>query len=329
MKLIREPGDPQIIGPPPHWLQREVASGRLNPMRWWPRAAAPPPPPPARSQLPGQIACGIIVVTTICYVTFLLMALQERTRIRMSKRSARLCVPGYCLALLLVHTSLSLLGAECRSPLESDLLATSPVLAAYMLAPVIGFGLLFISEVVTFVFISILGPGTRYEHFRHPVMAVHATAVLFYLILYVPGSVALEDRFGRPLYPLRYFFWFVSVSSLGQSVFMLIEALPGHRTREKEMDNMLARYLLAVPVCFGTGFLSAWIMMPVPALICLALSFAGFWYQSLPSLLHDPRLPRILLTTSPPRHLVRGRCWSAPVARQLLTLTLTTVSPRR
>jgi len=148
-----------------------------------------------------------------------------------------------------------------------------------MLAPVIGFGLLFISEVVTFVFISILGPGTRYEHFRHPVMAVHATAVLFYLILYVPGSLALEDRFGRPLYPLRYFFWFVSVSSLGQSVFMLVEALPGHQTREKELDNMLARYLVAVPVCFGTGFLSSWIMAPVPALFWLSLSFGGFWYM--------------------------------------------------
>ena len=248
-------------------------------MRWFRKQVSPPPPPPEPSALPGQLANGLLVVIAIFYLSVLVMALQDRTRVRMTKRSAKLCVPGYCSLLLLVHTALGAWsGATSCSPLEPDMLATSPVLAVYFIAPVIGFGLLFISEAVTFVFISILGPGTKYEHFRHPVMAVHATAFLFYVLMYTsPGGVALEDRFGRPLYPLRYVMWFVSVSSLGQSVFMLAEALPGYQTRESKLHKRLVHYLLAVPGCFGTGFLSSWIRAPVPALMWLMLSFAAFW----------------------------------------------------
>ena len=45
------------------------------------------------------------------------------------------------------------------------------------------------------------------------------------------------------------------------------------------LPEAVVRYSLAVPVCFGTGFLASYTTALVPALAWLATSFSAFWYM--------------------------------------------------
>ena len=87
----------------------------------------------------------------------------------------------------------------------------------------------------------------------------------------------MEDRFGRPFYPVRSVMWTVSVSSLGLAVNMLLEEMPG--SPKAKLHDALVHYLIAVPACFVTGFLASWQRSFWPAMMWLALSFVAFWYM--------------------------------------------------
>lgn len=163
------------------------------------------------------------------------------------------------------------------SPIPAGLAQENPSLAAFLIAPLIGFSLLAVSEFLSWFFVSVLGPATKFAHLRQPVLAVHATTALFYIICYTSGTTVLEDRFGRPVYPLRSVMWTVSVSSLGLAVNMLLGEMPG--SPKVELHDALVHYLIAVPVCFLTGFLASWQRSFWPAMVWLALSFLAFWYM--------------------------------------------------
>jgi len=75
---------------------------------------------------------------------------------------------------------------------------------------------------------------------------------------------------------VRYVHWFLSVSSLGQSVYMLLNT---YMRAPEWLPEAVVRYSLAVPVCFGTGFLASYTTALVPALAWLATSFSAFWYM--------------------------------------------------
>jgi len=245
----------------------------------WRRAAALAPPQPQPNYL-GPVLVVALISVTVLYLQIVSKPLWAPSRkISLSSRSTPYCLPCYTGLLLLSHYALANSGLPCGSPLPDDLAITAPYLAIYMIAPLVGFGLLFVSEVLSWVFVSWLGPGSRYQHFRQPIMAVHACTFLHYFLSYVgQGAVQITDRFGRPLYPVRYVMWFVSVSSLGHSVFMLLDAMPQESAQTERLHALLVRYLLAVPVCFGCGFMASWLTGTAAALANLALSFLAFWY---------------------------------------------------
>ena len=126
--------------------------------------------------------------------------------------------------------------------------------------PIAGFGLLLLSEAVAWLFAS-LGPKRAFANLRHPVMAVHMVTFLYYsfepgtesCVMYAsrhanyPGfpcrhhfdgrrvpcpsvdnpaarpRVTRWDAFGRPLHPLRYVMWTISVSAMCLSLFLIVE----------------------------------------------------------------------------------------------------------
>ena len=212
----------------------------------------PPAPPPASSWEPsaGNLLCGGLVLLLTWYSVALLRVMSSKgaDRVNFTRRSAYYCLPCYPALLLVFHAALVLAGCPRTSPIPPRLVETDMTLTVFLISPIAGFGLLLLSELLSWIFVSVLGPAKRYAHFRQPIMGVHATTLLFYLLAYTTdGTVTLEDRFGRPLYPERYLMWFVSVSSLGQSVFMLLDAMSG--PSPNGAHDILVRYLFAVPVC--------------------------------------------------------------------------------
>ena len=194
----------------------------------------------------------------------------------LTRRSSFYCLPAFTTLLVLFDVSLDLVGPR-SSPIPEYLPKENPTHAAFLIAPLIGFSLLAISEFLSWFFVSVIGPASKFAHLRQPVLAVHATTALFYIICYTRGTTVMEDRFGRPLYPLRSVMWSVSVSSLGLSVHMLLESMPA--PRKPKLHDALVHYLIAVPVCFVTGFMSSWQRAFWPAMAWLALSFAAMWYM--------------------------------------------------
>jgi hypothetical protein len=79
--------------------------------------------------------------------------------------------------------------------------------------PVTAFSLLTIAELTVFLF-NAIGPTAVYAYLRVPAMSVHGTTLLYYLWenSMEAGTGLREDVFGRPLYPLRYVMWTLSVS---------------------------------------------------------------------------------------------------------------------
>ena len=139
-------------------------------------------------------------------------------------------------------------GVACydlRSTIIAPLTQHSTNLASSLAIalPVSAFGLLLFSEAASWLF-SMLAPTRTYASLRHPVLCVHTMTLLYYLVepstaecimcaasrgCLAPVSnqrqhpngvrarcfrLRREDAFGRPLYPLRYVMWTVSVSCM-------------------------------------------------------------------------------------------------------------------
>jgi len=241
------------------------------------RRQPPAPPPPELISWPLPILTALVIVITTVYFRPIVKALLGRDgRVALTRQTAYACMPCYTSFLLLCHFALSAAGYPRSSPLPEPN-SSSVMLQLVLISPVIGFGLLLVSEVFSWLFISVLGPATEYAYFRHPIMGVHATTLTFYVLTYTHGAVTLEDRFGRPLYPVRYVHWFVSVSSLGHSVYLLLEQMSGPKPRG--LDATLVHFLTAAPLCFATGFLASYTAAFWPAMAWCAASFVAFWYM--------------------------------------------------
>ena len=96
---------------------------------------------------------------------------------------------------------------------------------AYMAArllPIAGFGLLLVSELAVYLF-SLAAPEVVFAYLRHPVMAVHAASLSYYVREFAVAQPAMTDAFGRQVYPLRYVLWCGSVSAMLVSVYYVVE----------------------------------------------------------------------------------------------------------
>ena len=97
-------------------------------------------------------------------------------------------------------------------------------------------------------------------------MSVHAVSFLYYV--YEPGteSCVMFDAFGRPLHPLRYVLWTISVSSMCLSLYLVVEKLLNQTKEPRPISSFKLRDMLidALLGCYGTfvlGFLGSRIML--------------------------------------------------------------------
>lgn len=83
--------------------------------------------------------------------------------------------------------------------------------------PTTAFALLLTSEVISYMFCAV-GPTRHFAYLRVPAMVVHAAALLYYIWVPFAGVCTYTDAFGRPLHPMRYVMWTVSVTLMTTSV---------------------------------------------------------------------------------------------------------------
>jgi bacteriorhodopsin len=183
--------------------------------------------------------------------------------------------------------------------------------------PIAGFGLLLVSELFTWLFAS-LGPARAFANLRHPVMSVHLITFLYYV--FEPGteSCIMWDAFGRPLHPLRYVMWTISVSAMCLSLFLIVENIlqQSKESRSLSREQLRDKLINALLYCYGTfvlGFLGSRLaasgtLMPNYGLFCASTAFFYMMLYELTSMLsHVIRSPRIVQAgTAPQFHAIRA-----------------------
>ena len=121
-----------------------------------------------------------------------------------------------------------------------------------------------------------------FAYLRHPVMAVHAASLSYYVREFAVAQPAMTDAFGA-VYPLRYVLWCGSVSSMLISVYYVVECtlrtLRDPMRKLAGLHDELAGGLLAVNMTFTLGFFAGlrtpW-GRPLNA-VCLVGSCYGFY----------------------------------------------------
>ena len=149
------------------------------------------------------------------------------------------------------------------APRERDL--SDPTTSFIYALPVAGFGLLLCSEGVSWLF-GMLGKQSAFASARHPVMSVHAVSFLYYVSEPGTESCVMFDAFGRPLHPLRYVLWTISVSSMCFSLYLVVEKLLAQSKELRPISTPRLRIMLidALLGCYGTfvlGFLGSGIVL--------------------------------------------------------------------
>jgi len=132
---------------------------------------------------------------------------------------------------------------------------------------------------------SSVGPRRHFSFLRVPAMIVHATTLLYYVWEPYTGAFALDDAFGRALFPLRYVMWTISVTLMSVSVYFVCESIVNKRVRGmpswrlEDADALHAQLVSVLQACVGTfasGFLASAITLDAATAGALALLPNGF-----------------------------------------------------
>ena len=101
---------------------------------------------------------------------------------------------------------------------------SDPMSSLIFSLPIAGFGLLLVSEMITWLFAALAKQRT-FASLRHPVMSVHLTTWMYYIS--EPGleSCTMSDAFGRPLHPMRYVMWTISVAAMCYALYLVVESV--------------------------------------------------------------------------------------------------------
>ena len=137
----------------------------------------PPPPPPAQLVNPPPPYPILVLMVYGVWLTYLIAAKKNHVMRNPSQLNRLwLCWPISLGSYLVSQYSLTNLdttigaGRDLSDPLHSIIFAL----------PIAGFGLLLMSEFVTWLFAT-LGPQRAFAPLRHPVMSVHAISFLYYV----------------------------------------------------------------------------------------------------------------------------------------------------
>ena len=261
----------------------------------WLRSRRPAPPPQMTVPLFPPITCFMYVLWFL-YLVLAKKGMTFKTPGRVDKLWR--CIPMSILIFLLARHELQM--EKIFDPSES----TDMIRSLYFTIPIAGFGMLLVSEIANFIFMS-LGPRGMYASLGHPVISVHVIVLLYYLTepqdvelcvspcsqtcafrargrrvcarstvthphknMYVhvrmrlrasPRALGRLDVFGRPLHPLRYVMWTVSVSTMCLAVYLIAEGPLCHskdqRTLSREANREhLINSLLGCLGTFGFGY---------------------------------------------------------------------------
>ena len=234
----------------------------------------PPPEPEPTLRFPIEVVLLYAVWLTV------LVAAKNGRALRNPQRLDQLwlCWPISLTAYLVSTYSLS--QYQLHSP-ERDL--HTVVRSIVFALPIAGFGLLLLSEAVTWLF-QALGPQRTFAALRHPVMSVHAISFLYYSSEPGTESCRMFDAFDRPLHPLRYVLWTISVSSMCLALYLVVEGEEqrAHRktgeARALSFGTLRGMLVDALLGCYGTfvlGFLGSRVRLG-----CSTLPNFGFFTLS-------------------------------------------------
>jgi len=233
-------------------------------------APLPPPPPP-----PATVTAAAVAVSTLVSLWLLFLSVAPSRGFRFSKDTVWRIMPFSISALGISKLALSYSCQRDVPAIVDDTMGDIPVTA---------FSLLLSSEVVAYVFSSV-GPRRHFSFLRVPAMIVHATTLLYYVWEPYTGAFALDDAFGRALFPLRYVMWTISVTLMSVSVYFVCESIMNKRVRGmpswrlEDADALHAQLVSVLQACVGTfasGFLASAITLDAATAGALALLPNGF-----------------------------------------------------
>ena len=242
-----------------------------------------PSPPPVQSTAAHPAAVVIASLSVTAYVVLLVLFAQGKLG-ALHPNHAKFAWPFCFCSMVFGYAVFFDLGASTFEllPLPEGMPADEVMWACFTwLMPVTGFGLLLWSELAAFLF-SRIGPG-EYHHLRHPVMAVHATSLGYYLLQASSLSPPITDSFGRPFFPMRYVLWTDSVTCMIIAIYYVIrntlvqaKALPAFAA---ELHRLLSIALFSVLGTFAFGGVgSADLGLPgILQLLLLLVSWASFY----------------------------------------------------
>ena len=136
-----------------------------------------------------------------------------------------------------------------------------------------------VGEGCLLLYLSAKGPnGTRVSWFMHLVIASTVATTLFFLLEATSGRCTLTSTFERPLEPLHYLMWMVTMAIDSVTLHMLMAVQRRVRGDEKLLcERNLAEVLLCTQTLFFAAFYGN-LLRPVSALnhVLMCTSFSSF-----------------------------------------------------
>jgi len=262
------------------------------------RRAPPPPPLPAPAQPYPILVLGMFAG----WLLFLVLAKQQRALPRPHQlKRLWMCWPMTLGAFLTAqHDVLGHFNLRGGHDLND------PVQALVYLVPIVGFALLFTSEMVTWIFALLANPPPAFAALRHPVMSVHAMSLLYYIFEPITETCVRFDAFGRPLHPLRYVMWTISVSTMCLALYVVVEHLLRNSKfqrslSEVELRDMFIDALIGCYFTFTLGYLGSHLIMSESRV----LNYGCFFAASAAFYLMLARLTSMLTHVSRERRIVQ------------------------
>jgi len=165
-----------------------------------------------------------------------------------------------------------------------DLLDTVPVLdnkfvMLMQIAPVVVFPLT-VGEGCLLLYLAVKGPnGAQVSWFMHLVIASTLACTIFYLLEASSGRCILTSTFERPLEPLHYLMWMVTMVIDSVTLHMLMAIQRRARGEDKLVcERNLAEVLLCTQTLFFAAFYGN-LLRPVTALnlVLMCTAFSSFF----------------------------------------------------
>ena len=189
-------------------------------------------------------------------------------------------IPIAVVTMLLMHAAVHGMCEDSGIDLvESVPLVDNKLVMVIQIAPRVVFPLT-VGEGCLLLYLSAKGPnGTRVSWFMHLVIASTVATTLFFLLEATSGRCTLTSTFERPLEPLHYLMWMVTMVIDSVTLHMLMAVQRRARGEEKLLcERKLAEVILCTQAIFFTAFYGN-LLRPVSALnlLLMGTAFASFF----------------------------------------------------